>query len=101
VGQERNVTKRKLLERAARRMKIPLRVAWPIIRALFPEIIRALAEGDTVRLEHFGKFTVYRWTQHNWKNPYTGEYLGDVPTYRVAFKLAPLARKHLNWRKKA
>ncbi len=90
------MTRSELCARAAARSSLSKADVAAALGALTSSIADALAEGETVTVAGFGKFTVRTRAARQGRNPRTGEPV-DVPAARVpSFKAAKALRDALN-----
>ena len=80
------MNKVELIAKVARETKLTNRDATEVIEATMENIMKALQEGDEVRLVGFGTFSVTRRKASEGRNPRTGETIAIPETRNPKFR---------------
>jgi DNA-binding protein HU-beta len=80
------MNKVELIAKVARETKLTNRDATEVIEATMENIMKALQEGDEVRLVGFGTFSVTRRKASEGRNPRTGETITIPETRNPKFR---------------
>jgi len=90
------MNKSELIVRVARDARLTRGEAGEAIEATIENIMRALRQGDDVRLVGFGTFTVARRKAGEARNPQTGKPIKLPATKRARFKAGKLLKEAVN-----
>jgi DNA-binding protein HU-beta len=86
------MNKSELVAKVAHDTKLSRGEAEETIDVVFENIIRALQEGDDVRLMGFGVFNVVARAASQRRNPKTGKLMKVPPSKRVRFKAGKILK---------
>ena len=90
------MNKSELIAKVARDINMPRGDAGDVVEAALENIIRALRQGDDVRLVGFGTFTVTRRKAGEARNPQTGKVIKLPAGKRAKFKAGKLLKEAVN-----
>jgi DNA-binding protein HU-beta len=86
------MNKTELVQRVAHVTKLSRTEAEDVIDITFETILKALQEGDDVRLMGFGVFNVVERDATQRRNPKTGRLMKIPPSKRVRFKAGKILK---------
>jgi DNA-binding protein HU-beta len=90
------MNKSELIARVALDTKLTRSEAAEVLDATLEAIMRALAEGDDVRITGFGVFTISKRAAGKARNPRTGKIIKVAPFTRARFKPGKLLKEAVN-----
>lgn len=90
------MNKSELIAKVARDAKLTRGEAGEAVEATIENIIKALRQGDDVRLVGFGTFTVTRRKAGEARNPRTGKTIKLAASKRARFRAGKLLKEAVN-----
>jgi DNA-binding protein HU-beta len=90
------MNKSELIARVAQDMRLTRGEAEEVVECTIENIIKALQEGDDVRLMGFGVFSVTQRKSGEARNPKTGKVIKMPASYRARFKPGKLLKEAVN-----
>jgi DNA-binding protein HU-beta len=90
------MNKSELITKVAADTRLTRGEAGEVVEATIENIIRALGEGDDVRLMGFGVFTVSRRKSGEARNPKTGKIIKMPASKRARFKPGKILKEAVN-----
>jgi len=91
-----NVTRRELAEEVASRLGYPMSTCIDIVDTFFASLKHGLLNGDTLKLVHFGTFSVREKQPRTGRNPRTGESITITRRNIVSFRPSKKLRAKIN-----
>lgn len=91
-----NLTRKDLAEAIANRLGYPQSSCAEIVDTLLDTIKQALLDGETIKLVHFGTFTVRDKSPRRGRNPRTGESITIKERQTVSFRPSKKLRERIN-----
>ena len=95
-GFETDMNKSELIAKVAADTRLTRGEAEEVVEATIENIIKALGDGDDVRLMGFGVFTVSRRKSGEARNPKTGKIIKMPASKRARFKPGKLLKEAVN-----
>ena len=93
---EDNMNKSELILKVAKETKLSRIAAEEVVESTIENIMKALKQGDDVRLMGFGVFSVARRKAGIARNPKTGKAVKTVASRRAKFKPGKLLKEAVN-----
>ncbi len=93
---DNNLTRKDLAEAIANRLGYPQSSCAEIVDTLLDTMKQALLDGETIKLVHFGTFTVRDKSPRRGRNPRTGESITIKERQTVSFRPSKKLRERIN-----
>ena len=91
-----NVTRKELAEAVANRLGFPLSTCSDIVDSFFDSMKASMLDGSSIKLVHFGTFSVRDKNPRKGRNPRTGESITIQPRQIVSFRPSKKLRAKIN-----
>lgn len=91
-----NVTRKELAEAVASRLGYPQSSCAELVDKFLDIMKQALLEGESIKLVHFGTFTVRDKAPRKGRNPRTGESITIKKRQTVSFRPSKKLREQVN-----
>lgn len=91
-----NLTRKELAQSIANQLGYPLSSCSDIVDSLFAAMKRALLTGESIKLVHFGTFSLRDKQPRQGRNPRTGELITIVERRTVSFHASRKLRERVN-----
>jgi DNA-binding protein HU-beta len=96
LGEVTDMNKSELIAKVAADTRLTRGEAGEVVEATIENIIKALGDGDDVRLMGFGVFTVSRRKSGEARNPKTGKIIKMPASKRARFKPGKILKEAVN-----
>ncbi len=91
-----NLTRKDLAEAVANRLGYPQSSCADIVDSFLDTMKNALLDGETVKLVHYGTFTIREKSPRRGRNPRTGESITIKERQTVSFRPSKKLREQIN-----
>lgn len=91
-----NVTRRELAESLAGKLGFPQSSCSQIVDSLLDQMKQTMLSGESIKLVHFGTFTVRNKSPRRGRNPRTGETITIKKRQAVSFRPSKKLREQVN-----
>jgi integration host factor subunit alpha len=91
-----NLTRKELAEAIADRLGYPQSSCAAIVDSFLDTMKQALLEGESIKLVHFGTFTVRDKAPRRGRNPRTGESITIKKRQTISFRPSKKLREQVN-----